>query len=272
MSGRQVIVTTVFGAGASRLGETFTSFQKNPDTELHVFVYGESLPTSQLPGIHYHLVQPDPGFVSTRRDALFRRWTWPDQLDAEYALVVDGTDVICLRPLPHFSALLRGAAFAAATEWGGPVSLLGQGYTSCYLNAGVTFWHLPSSQKMRAAIVARGRQHYRGPFDDQTALNEVMQTQYFDQMVILPSQFNWRAQYRKNLRLWPRPWATWPRVDRLDGVYLYHNVHCLQEVTAALQSTPPAPKAALAELPKDNPSLGKTSLLLRRILHRLRST
>src|SRR5262249_33528300 len=153
----------------------------NPNSELHAFIFGPRLPARQHPKIEYHLVQPDPRFVSVRRDALFRRWSLPDQLNAEYALVVDGTDVICVRPLPNFEQLLRGASFAAATEWGGPVPIEGQGFTSNYLNAGITFWHLPSSKGIRSEIVERGQKYYRGPFDDQTALNEVMLTRYFDQ-------------------------------------------------------------------------------------------
>src|SRR5579872_3025333 len=159
--GRQVIVTTVFGSGAEQLGATFGTFASQPNAELHAFVIGSTLPANKVPKIHYHLVEPDPRFISARRNALFRRWLLPDQLDAEFALVVDGTDVICVRPLPSFDKLLRGASLAAATEWGGPVALTGQGYTSTYMNAGITFWHLPSSKAMRAEIAERGQRYYR---------------------------------------------------------------------------------------------------------------
>ena len=265
---RQVIVTTVFGSGAEQLGTTFRTFAKNPNSELHVFVFGSALPARRHPEITYHLVEPDPQFVSVRRDALFRRWILPDQLGAEHALVVDGTDVICVRPLPPFEALLRGASLAAATEWIGPVAIPGQGYTSTYLNAGVTFWRLPGSQQMRHEIVARGRAHYRGPFDDQLALNEVTFANYFDRMVVLPSPFNWRAFYKKGYRSWRNGWRGWPRVDSLDGVYLYHNNYCLQEVLETMASIPPQEKAILQPLPEDRHPLSRSALFWRRVLHK----
>ena len=270
--GRQVIITTVFGSGAEQLGATFGTFAVQPDAELHAFVIGASLPSNRVPKIQYHLVEPDPRFVSVRRNALFRRWLLPDQLDAEYALVVDGTDVLCVRPLPPFESLLRGASLAACTEWGGPVPIPGQGYTSTYLNAGITFWHLPSSKEMRAEIAERGRRHYRGPFDDQTALNEVMLTRYFDNLVILSSQFNWRAFYKRGYRTWQTGFRPYPRVDSLDGVYLYHNQRCLAEVLQTLKLETPAAKASLPSLPQDSHPLSNWALFLRRLLHRLRHT
>ena len=270
--GRQVIITTVFGSGAEQLDTTFGTFAVQPGTELHAFVIGSSLPSKRLPQIQYHLVEPDPRFVSVRRNALFRRWLLPDQLGAEYALVVDGTDVICVRPLPSFEELLRGASLAACTEWGGPVAIPGQGYTSTYLNAGITLWHLPTSKEMRAEIAERGRRHYRGPFDDQTALNEVMLTRYFDKMVILGSQFNWRAFYKRGYRTWQNGFRPYPRVDSLDGVYLYHNQRCLTEVLEAMRTFPPLTRADLPKLPEDSHPLSSWELFSRRVLHRLRHT
>ncbi len=267
---RQAIVTTVFGSGAEQLGRTFGTFSQNPETELHAFVFGSALPATRHSEIHYHLVEPDADFVSVRRDALFRRWLLPDSLGAEFVLVVDGTDVICIRPLPSFDSLLRGASLAAATEWGPPVPILGQGYTSTYINAGVTFWHLPSSRAMREEIVARGRRHYRGPFDDQTALNEVMLTSYFERVTILPSQFNWRGFYKRNYRTWRDGYRRWPRVDSLDGVYLYHNQRCLEDVQAAIQAAPPRSKADLPTLPADQRPLSRWTMFCRRLLHRWR--
>lgn len=270
--GRQVIITTVFGSGAEDLGRTFSTFAAQPEAELHAFVIGSALPTNRVPGVDYHLVEPDPRFVSVRRNALFRRWLLPDQLGAEYALVVDGTDVICVRPLPSFTDLLRGASLAACTEWGGPVAIPGQGYTSTYLNAGITFWHLPSSKEMRAEIAERGRRHYRGPFDDQTALNEVTLTRYFDKLVILSSQFNWRAFYKRSYRTWQTGFRAYARVDSLDGVYLYHNQRCLAEVLETVRTAPPLAKAALPGLPEDNHPLSSWALFSRRLLHRVRHT
>lgn len=265
----QVIVTTLFGSGVGQFATTFPTFAKIPNAELHAFVFGPALPAGLPSGIHYHLVKPDPRFVSVRRDALFRRWTLPDTLGAEYALVVDGTDVLCVRSLPSFETLLRGASFAAATEWGGPMPIRGQGYTSNYLNAGVTFWHLPSSKDMRAEIVARGRSHYRGPFDDQTVLNEVMLTKYFERMVILPSQFNWRAFYQAGYRSWRNAWRSWPRLDSLDGVYLYHNNYCLQQVLQTMKAAPPGQTAGLEMLPEDRHPLSRWEKFWRRAKLRL---
>ena len=269
---RQIIATTVFGSGAEQLGATFITFAKIPNSELHAFVFGSTLPSKRHAEIHYHLIEPDPRFVSVRRDALFRRWILPDILGAEHALVVDGTDVICVRPLPSFDTLLRGASLAAATEWCGPVALPGVGYTSTYLNAGVTFWHLPSSKEMRAQIVARGRTHFRGPFDDQTALNEVMLTEHFERVVILPSQFNWRSFYKDSFRSWRNGWRSWPRVDSLDGVYLYHNNYCLSKVLEAMAAAPPRTTAKLENLPADQLPLSRWTLLWRRARHRWRHT
>jgi hypothetical protein len=271
--GRQVIITTVFGSGAEQLGSSFSTFANQPDTELHVFVIGSSLPVNRVPRMESHLVEPDSRFVSVRRNALFRRWLLPDLLDAEYALIVDGTDVIRVQPLPAFPELLRGASLAACTEWGGPVAIPGQGYTSTYLNAGITLWHLPSSKQMRNEIVERGRRHYRGPFDDQTALNEVMLTRYFDKLVILGSQFNWRAFYQKNYRrTWRNGWRGWPRVDSLDGVFLYHNQFCLPQVLDTMRSAPPRRIAELPDLPQDTSPLSSWTMFSRRLLHRLRHT
>lgn len=268
MASRQVIVTTVFGPKAETIAKTFASFQQIPGAELHVFVYNERLPENRHPQFQYHLVEHDPAFTSIRRDALFRRWTLPDQLDAEYVLVVDGTDAICVHPLPPFSELLRGASIAAANEWVPPVRILGQGFTGSYLNAGVIFWHLPASTKIRQEIVARGRAHYRGPFDDQTVLNEVVQTSYSDQLTILPTQFNWRALYRKNFRSWHHHFRNWPRVDSLDGVRIYHNQHCVDEVLAALASRKPSSRALLPSLPEDPQPLPPSTLFWRRLVHR----
>ena len=268
-SPKQIIVTTVFGPQAENLGRTFGTFAQTPDCELHAFVYNEQLPQNRHPAIRYHQVTPDPAFVSVRRDALFRRWLWPDDLDAEYALVVDGLDALCVRPLPPMPGILRGASVAAAPEWLGPQPLLGQGYTSCYLNAGVTFWHLAHSRTMRAEIAERGRAHYRGPYDDQTTLNEVVHTRYFDDLIILPSQYNWRAMYQESYRGWRQNFRSWPRVDQLDGIYIYHNQVSVMKVLAALQQQRPAPHANLRPLTPDRGPLNRFERLWRQLRHRL---
>ncbi len=269
MPDRQVIITTVFGPKAESIAKTFATFTKVPNAQLHVFVYNPGLPRNRHPQIAYHLVTPEPALVSVRRDALFRRWILPDGLDADYALVVDGTDAICIHPLPPFRDLLRGASVAGAPEWGPPVRVLGQGFTSTYINGGVTFWDLKASAGIRQQIVLRGRQCYRGPFDDQTTLNEVVNTSFFDQLTVLPPQFNWRALYKKNFRSWHHNFRNWPRVDSLDGVQIYHNQHCVDEVLAAIANRKPEPKASLPELPADTHPLSNFELLKRRLAHRL---
>jgi hypothetical protein len=125
---------------------------------------------------------------------------------------------------------------------------------------------------MRAEIVERGRRHYRGPFDDQTALNEVMLTRYFEKVVVLSSQFNWRAFYRKNYRTWQNGWRPYPRVDNLDGIYLYHNQRCLNEVLEGLKASSPKANADLPALPEDQQPLSSWTMFSRRLLHRLRHT
>jgi len=261
-------MTTVFGPQAETIEKTFASFLKVANTELHVFVYNPELPRHRHPSLNYHLVKPDPDFTSVRRDALFRRWTLPDRLGAEFALVVDGTDAICLQPLGRFADLLRGGSVAGAPEWGPPVRIMGQGFTSAYLNAGVTFWHLPSSKEIRTEIELRGRAHYRGPFDDQTALNEVVHTRYFNKLTILPPQYNWRALYRKNFRSWHHNFRNWPRVDSLAGVQIYHNQHSVDAVLAAAAERSPEAKAALPALPQDKKPLSPSQLTWRRLAHR----
>jgi hypothetical protein len=121
---------------------------------------------------------------------------------------------------------------------------------------------------MREEIVARGRAHYRGPFDDQTALNEVVNTRYFDQFTVLPSQFNWRAFYRKSYTSWKIGFRIWPRVDHLDGVYIYHNAGCYELVAHDIQAHPPAAKAELPPLPVDKQPLSRSQLFWRRLVHR----
>src|SRR5688572_20345260 len=188
---KQVAVTVAFGPFAERLDRTFSSFLQNPFLELHAFIIGDKLPDKRVPGVQYHLRPPDPAFVHSLRDAVYRRWLFIDDLGAEYAVVVDNTDVLCMQPLPEIPAILRGAVFAAGVEHMGGRYLLGQGYTSSYINCGVTFWHVPSTREIRKQIIARGRAQFRN-IDDQMSINEVFHTRYYDQLVILPSQYNYR--------------------------------------------------------------------------------
>jgi hypothetical protein len=195
-----------------------------------------------LSQVTYHLVEPIPDFSHPLREVYFRRHELIDQLDAEFALVIDSYDVLCLQTLPSFEQVLAGFAMAATTEHMGSRYLLGQGYTSNFLNGGVTFWNVPKSRVIRSEIAARGRSHFRLPADDQMIINEVVQTKYFDQLRILPTQFNYRAYLNKKQR-------GWPTVTHLDGVVIYHNASCMDE---AKKLGPVKSRADLAPLPQDS--------------------
>lgn len=257
---RQAVVTVVYGTHTERLDHTFRSFACNEHLELHAFILGEQLPRNQVPGIRYHLRAPDPAFSHPMRDADFRRWRLIEELEVDYALVVDGMDVLCLQRLPALPELLRGACFAGCVEHGGGRHLGGGLYTSNFLNAGVTFWDVQASTELRREVEARGRSCYRNLVDDQLALNEVIHTRYFDRVTLLPCQYNYRGS------LGPRP-ANWPRTPHLDGVRIYHNAHWIAEAKGLL------PVRSHAELPPLNPdagTLGPSRQRWRRLLTRWR--
>ena len=77
--------------------------------------------------------------------------------------------------------------------------------------------------EMRREIVARGRSHFRTVADDQYAMNEVLQTKYFDRLRILPSQYNFRPHLNFKQR-------GWPSVSHLHGILIYHNATCMDAV------------------------------------------
>jgi hypothetical protein len=257
---KQVAVTVAFGDFAERLDRTFTSFGQNPFLELHAFIVGDKLPERRFPGVTYHLRPPDPGFSHPLRDAVYRRWLFIDDLDAEFAVVVDNNDVLCMQRLPELPALLRGAAFGACAEHLAGRYIPGQGYTSTYINCGVTFWHIPSSRKMRAEIVDRGRAYFRN-IDDQRSINEVAQTRYFDEMVLLPCQYNYRAHVS------PARTRRWPTVTHLDGVMIYHNSTCIE---AAKKLLPVKRRAELPDFPRDPAPLTPRQQMWRRAVERLK--
>ena len=239
---RSAIVTVAFGRSTEHLDYTFTSFAaKNPGVPLHAFIIGDALPKRQLPGIQYHLVAPQPDFSHPLREIYFRRMELLDRLDVDHALVVDSYDVLCLQPLPPLAEIVRGFAVAACVEHAGSRYVLGQGYTSNFLNGGVFFWDVPASREIRREIVQRGRLHFRTVADDQHCINEVLQTRYYDRLRILPSQFNFRAHYRHKQR-------GWPTVDSLDGVMIYHNATCMDAVKTL---TGIKPRAEIPALPQD---------------------
>ncbi|MBI3417555.1 MAG: hypothetical protein HY043_19870 [Verrucomicrobia bacterium] len=255
---RQAVVTVASGIHAEKLDKTFISFAQNPFLELHAFIIGSELPSRQLPGIFYHLEAPDHSFSHEMRDIYYRRLIFVDQLEVDYALIVDNSDVLCVQPLPEFPQLMRGASVAACTEHAGSRYLAGQGYTSAYINAGITFWHVPTSAKMRAEIVERGRTCFRS-IEDQLTLNEVLHTCYYEQLILLPSQYNYRAC------LAPKRIRGWPTVTHLDGVMLYHNSHCID---AAKKLIPVKSHALLTDLPRDERPLTRYEQFWRKVRNR----
>jgi hypothetical protein len=240
---RSAVVTVAYGQSTEHLDYTFLSFaEKNPGLPLHAFILGNELPKRRLPQIQYHLVAPIPDFSHPLREVYFRRMQLIDELeDVDYALVVDSYDVLCLQPLPPFEELVGPAALAGVTEHQGSRYILGQGYTANFLNCGVMFWNVPASRKIREEIVARGRTRFRTVADDQFCLNEVVQTRYFDQLRLLPCQYNYRCHLNQS----HHGWAT---VTHVDGVVIYHNATCMDEVKR-LEGV--KAKAALPELERD---------------------
>lgn len=233
---KSAIVTVAYGQSIERLDYTFLSFaEKNPSVPLHAFVIGKQLPQRRLPQIQYHLVEPVPDFSHPLREIYFRRMLLVDELDVDYALVVDSLDVLCLQALPSFETLVGDSALGACTEHQGSRYMMGQGYTANFLNCGVAFWNVPASAQIRQEIVARGRSHFRTIADDQFCLNEVVQTKYYDQVRLLPSQYNYRCHVGLRVR-------GWPTVSHLDGVKIYHNF-------ASMDTAKKMSNAAMAVLP-----------------------
>src|SRR5687768_3773342 len=103
--GNQAVVTVASGPHAEGLDYTFTSFLKNPFLTLHAFIFADELPRKQLPEIRYHLVRPDPSFGDPMRDMYYRRMLLIDDLDEEFVLLVDNSDVLCLQPIPELPQL-----------------------------------------------------------------------------------------------------------------------------------------------------------------------
>lgn len=254
------IVTVAFGHSTEHLDYTFLSFaEKNPGVPLHAFVIGSQLPQQRLPQITYHLVAPSPDFSHPLREVYFRRHELIDQLNVEFALVIDSYDVLCLQRLPPFEKILAGFDMAAATEHMGSRYVLGQGYTSNFLNGGVTFWNLPKSRDIRSEIIARGKTQFRTVADDQWVINETVQTKHFERVRILPSQYNFRAYLNRQQR-------GWPTVSHLDGVLIYHNATCMDEARGL---GPTAAKARLPLLEKDRAPLTEREQFWRRLKTRL---
>jgi hypothetical protein len=185
----------------------------------------------------------------------FRRLALIDQLDVDYALVVDSYDVLCLQPLPPFEELLGNCTVAACVEHLGARYVMGQGYTANFLNCGVFFWNVPASREMRREIMERGRNRFRTVADDQFCINEVLQTKYYDRLRILPCQYNYRAYLNKRQR-------GWPTVTHLDGVLIYHNAACMEE---AKKLFPRNSKAQLLDLERDGRPLTPRKQFWRRL-------
>jgi len=253
---RSAIVTVAFGHSTEHLDYTFTSFAKhNPGVPLHAFIIGKELPKRRLDGITYHLVEPVPDFSHPLREIYFRRIELIERLDVEFALVVDSYDVLCLQPLPPLERILGGCDVAACVEHMGARYVMGQGYTSNFLNGGVFFWNVPGSRDIRREIVERGRSHFRTVADDQHCINEVIQTKYHDRLRILPCQYNYRAYLNRKQR-------GWPTVAHLDGVLIYHNGPCVDK---AKELASAKEKAALPELQKDERPLTEDEQFWRKL-------
>lgn len=255
---RQACVTVVYGSHAERLDRTFTSFAQNPFLELHAFVLGERLPDKRLPGIAYHLRPPDPSWSHPMRDADFRRWLLIDELGVDYALVVDGCDVLCMQPIPEIPTLLKGGWLAATSEH--PNGRYVEGvYIGNFINAGVTFWDINASKPLREEVVVRGRIRFRNYVDDQLCLNEVVYAQYLDRLTILPCIYNYRAYLGRRVK-------GWPTTNTFDGVRIYHH----DEIERALAVLPVKPCPPLAPLQPDSGPVGPRLQFWRRLRQRLK--
>jgi hypothetical protein len=259
---RSAIVTVAFGRSTEHLDHTFTSFaDKNPGVPLHAFILGRELPRRRLDAITYHLVEPSPDFSDPLREVYFRRLELVDHLDADFALMVDSYDVLCLQTLPPFARLLGDCDLAACVEHMAARYVLGQGYTANFLNGGVFLWNVAGSRDIRREIVARGRAHFRTVADDQYCINEVLQTLYYDRVRILPCQYNYRAYLNRRQR-------GWPTVTHLDGVKIYHNATTMDEAKALAAAV--KPRAELPALPEDTGPLTDRQKFWRKLRLRLR--
>jgi hypothetical protein len=253
---RSAVVTLAMGNAVENLDYTFSSFARCPDVELHAFIVGDQLPQRRIPQIQYHLLAPSPDFSHPLREIYFRRMEVLNGLGADFALTVDCFDVLCLQPLPPFEQLLGNADMAACVEHHGSRYVLGQGYTSNFLNGGVFLWNVPRTRDIRVEILARGRGHFRTVADDQQCLNEVIQTKYYDRLRILPCQYNYRCH------LAPIRQRGWPTVEHLDGVMIYHNATSMGEAKKLL---PVKPNAVLPDLPLDGHPLASREQFWRRL-------
>jgi hypothetical protein len=236
---RQAVATLVFGSHAERLDETFASFAINPFLRLHAFILGDSLPARRVPGVEYHLVQPEGTFSQPYREVNYRRWEVLDQLEADYVLVVDALDVLCLQPIPELPKVLQGSAVAAAVEHCGGRFMFGPQYTNAYLNAGVSFWDARASATIRREILERGRRRFRSRTDDQLAFNEILH-QRFEQVRLLTYHYNCRGVLGRRAK-------GWPTLRNLDGVCIYHT----DDVQRAKQMLPVKPRTELPALEPD---------------------
>jgi hypothetical protein len=151
---RSAIVTLAMGKAIENLDYTFSSFTRCPEVELHAFIIGPQLPQNRIPRVQYHLLAPLPDFSHPLREVYYRRLEVLDDLGVDYALTVDSLDVLCLQPLPPLARLLGGSHVAACVEHEGSRYLLGQGYTTSFLNGGVFLWDVHSRRGGRSRPVS----------------------------------------------------------------------------------------------------------------------
>ena len=249
---RSAIVTVAFGRSTEHLDHTFSSFAIHCGVPLHAFIIGTELPKRRLDNIQYHLVAPIPDFSHPLREIYFRRLELIDQLDVDFALVVDSYDVLCLQPLLPFEKILGDADLGACVEYQGGRSLLGLKYTANFLNCGVMFWNVPRSRDIRAEVVQRGRSHFRTITDDQYCLNEVVHARYADRLRLLPCHYNYRLHIPKT-------------INCLDGIKIYHHPWCID---AAKKLLPVKAVAGLEPLPQDSHDLTASEMFWRRTKNR----
>jgi len=115
-----------------------------------------------------------------------------DETGAAFAPSGHHSDVLCMQSLPELPQICAARAFAAAPEHAAS-RYCRQGWTGCYFHAGVTFWNVPA--RKRCAKNRGARPNAFPQCGDQLTLNEVISHRLLEQVVVLPSQYNFRRHY-----------------------------------------------------------------------------
>jgi len=90
----------------------------------------------------------------------------------------------------------------------------------------------------------------------------VVQTLYYEDLIILPCQYNYRYCFGMKRR-------NWPTVDSLDGVKIYHNKLCADE---AKKSLPIKEKADLPVLEPRRAPKTKSEEYFMRLKNRIKNS